>query len=67
MKKRIFLLMGMILIILGLFFQILYLNLLVLGYSFSFYVHFISRKVEFYFLGIGILCLIIYFNRKDHK
>ena len=47
MKKRIFLLMGMILIILGLFFQILYLNLLVLGYSFSFYVHFISRKVEF--------------------
>ena len=67
MKKRILLLTGMLLVILGLFFQILYLNLLVLGYSFSFYVHFISRKVEFYFLGIGILCLIIYLKRKDHQ
>ena len=67
MKKRILLLTGMLLVILGLFFQILYLNLLVLGYSFSFYVHFISRKVEFSFLGIGILCLIIYLKRKDHK
>ena len=60
MKKKRLLFLGIILTILGLFFNILYVNILVLGYSFFDYVHFISSRIEFYFSWIRILCIVIY-------
>ncbi len=67
MKKKGFLILGIILTILGIFFNVLYVNILVLEYSFKDYVHFISNRTEFYFLWLGILCLIIYSKRKERK
>ena len=67
MKKIGFLILGIILTILGIFFNVLYVNIFVLGYSFFDYVHFISGRIEFYFLWLGILCLFIYFKRKERK
>ena len=67
MKKIGFLILGIVLTILGIFFNVLYVNILVLGYSFGDYVHFISNRIEFYFLWLGILCLIIYLKRKERK
>lgn len=65
MKKNTLLILGVILTTLGIFFNIIYLNVFILGYSFLEYVHFISRRIEFYFLISGLLCLLIYFKRKD--
>ena len=67
MKKKRLLFLGIILTILGLFFNILYVNIFVLGYSFIDYVHFISNRIEFYFLWLGILFIIIYLKRKERK
>ena len=50
MKNFGFLILGIVLTILGIFFNVLYVNILVLGYSFGDYVHFISNRIEFYFL-----------------
>ncbi len=65
MKKNVFLILGCFLTIIGLFFTFLYVNVFVLGYSFLDYVHFISRRIEFYFLWIGIILLGIYLKGKD--
>lgn len=67
MKKKRLLFLGIILTILGLFFNILYVNILVLGYSFFDYVHFIISRIEFYFSWIGILCIVIYLKGKDQN
>lgn len=67
MKKKRLLFLGIILTILGLFFNILYVNILVLEYSFFDYVHFISSRIEFYFSWIGILCIVIYLKGKDQN
>jgi len=48
---------------LGIFFTIIYLNLLTLGYSFSDFVKFISRKLEFWFILIGIILIILSLER----
>lgn len=47
----------------GLFFTIIYLNLLTIGYTFPEFVNFISRKLEFWFIFIGLICLIISLER----
>lgn len=65
MKKNTLLILGIILTVLGIFFNIIYLNVLILGYSFLEYVHFISSRIEFYFLIIGLLLLILNFKRKE--
>ena len=67
MKKIGFLILGIMLTILGIFFNVLYVNIFVLGYSFFDYVHFISSRIEFYFLWIGILCIVIYLKGKDQN
>ena len=54
---------GIILTSIGLFFIIIYLNLLTIGYSFSDFVKFISRKVEVWLLLIGIICLALSLER----
>lgn len=61
--KYISLLIGIILSSIGLFFFILYLNLLVMGYSFFIFVNFIIRRVECYFLIIGIILIYVSVER----
>ena len=54
---------GIILTSIGLFFIIIYLNLLTIGYSFSDFVKFISRKVEVWLILIGIICIALSLER----
>lgn len=61
--KYISLLIGIILSSIGLFFFILYLNLLVMGYSFFLFGNFIIRRVECYFLIIGIILIYVSVER----
>ena len=51
--------LGIIFTSLGIFFTIIYLNLLTMGYSFFDFVNFIIRKVEFWFIPVGLI-LILY-------
>lgn len=54
---------GILLAGLGLFFIIMYLNLLKMGYSFLEFGKFISRSFECYFLIIGIIMIVIGIER----
>ena len=54
-----------LLIVFGLFFYFLSVNLFTLGYSFLEYVQFISRRVEYYLLWIGVILLIYTIKRKE--
>lgn len=63
MFKIIIYLIGVLFTSLGIFFTIIYLNLLTLGYSFGDFVKFISRKLEFWFILIGIILIIISLER----
>ncbi len=67
MVRIFFLILGFILMVLGLAFIILYLNLLTIGYNFSFYVHFITRRIECYCTIIGFLTILLALNRKGDK
>ena len=64
MRKYIFFLIGIILISLSITFQILYLNLFSIGYSFFDYLLFISKRMECLIIipGIVILFLILKHN-----
>lgn len=64
MKKKRLLFLGIILTILGLFFNILYVNILVLGYSFFDYVHFINSRIECLVFYIGIILVIVVLKKK---
>lgn len=55
--------LSIIFISFGIFFTIIYLNLLTMGYSFSEFVKFISRKIEFWFILIGLIMLFISLER----
>ncbi len=55
--------MGIIFTSVGIFFTIIYLNLLSMGYTFLEFVNFISRKIEFYFILIGLICIGISLER----
>ena len=54
---------GVIFTSIGLFFIIIYLNLLTIGYSFLDFVKFISRRVEVWLLIIGIICIALSLER----
>ena len=54
---------GVILTSIGLFFIIIYLNLLTTGYSFFDFVKFIIRRVEVWLFLIGILCIALSLER----
>ena len=56
-------LLGIIFTSLGIFFTIIYFNLLTIGYSFLEFVQFISRKIEFWFIPLGLILLIISLER----
>ena len=59
MTRIFFFLVGFALMVLGLSFIILYLNLLTLGYNYSFYVYFISRRIECYYPLIGFIIVLL--------
>ncbi len=54
---------GVIFTSIGLFFIIIYLNLLTIGYSFFDFVKFISRRVEVWLFVIGIVCIALSLER----
>ncbi len=63
MFKIILYILGIIFTSLGIFFTIIYLNLLTMGYSFFEFVKFISRKSEFWFILIGLICIALSLER----
>ena len=54
---------GIFLISLGIFFTLLYSNLLTMGYSLLDFGKFISRKLEFWLIFLGIFLIIISLER----
>ncbi len=56
--------LGIILASIGLFYIILYLNLLTMGYSFLNYVNFIFRRIECLLFIVGILIIIYCLERE---
>lgn len=53
LARIIIFLLGFGLTVIGLSFLVLYLNLLTIGYTFTEYVNFIIRRIEFYYFIIG--------------
>ena len=62
-----FFLVGFALSVIGNTFIILYLNLLTLGYNFSFYVNFIIRRIECYYAPIGFFIIFLTLITKGDK
>ena len=67
MTRILFFLIGFALMVLGLSFQILYLNLLTIGYNFSYYVNFITRRIECYYAPIGFIIVLLTLVIKKEK
>ena len=67
MIRILFFLIGFALMVLGLSFIILYLNILTIGYNFSYYVNFITRRIECYYALIGFLIVILAITIKGDK
>ncbi len=67
MTRIFFFLVGFALMVLGLSFSILYLNLLTIGYNFSFYVNFITRRIECYYAVIGFIIVLLTLIIKGDK
>ena len=60
-------LLGYALSLIGLIYIITYLNILSIGYNFSYYVNFISRRIECYFSIIGFIILNLSIYIKGDK
>lgn len=67
MSRIFFFLLGFGLMTIGFVYIILYLNILSIGYNFSYYVNFISRRVECYFVVIGFIILNLSIYIKGDK
>ena len=65
--KPILFFVGIIFCSISIFFCIIYLNLLTIGYNFSEYVNFISRRIECInaLVGIILICLTIFVKGGD--
>lgn len=59
MVRVFFFLLGFGLMVIGCSFIILYLNLTTIGYNFTNYVNFISRRIECYFSMIGLIMMLL--------
>ena len=62
MSRIFFFLFGFGLMTIGFVYIILYLNILSIGYNFSYYVNFISRRIECYYTIIGFLIILGQYN-----
>ena len=67
MSRIFFFLFGFGLMTIGFVSIILYLNILGIGYNFSYYVNFISRRIECYFSIIGFIILNLSIYLKGDK
>ena len=67
MSRIFFFLLGFGLMTIGFVYIILYLNILSIGYNFSYYVNFISRRIECYFTVIGFIILNLSMYIKGDK
>lgn len=67
MMRIFFFLVGFALMVLGFAFIILYLNLLTIGYNLSFYVNFITRRIECYYAFIGFIIILLTLIIKGDK
>ena len=67
MSRIFFFLFGFGLMTIGFVYIILYLNILSIGYNFSYYVNFISRRIECYFSVIGFIILNLSIYIKGDK
>lgn len=67
MIRILFFLIGFALMVIGLSFTILYLNLLTIGYNFSFYVNFISRRIECLYAVVGFIIVLLTLTIKGAK
>ena len=67
MTRIFFFLFGFGLMTLGFVYIILYLNLINIGYNFSYYVNYIIRRVECYFTIIGFIILNLSMYIKGDK
>ena len=67
MIRIFFFLVGFSLLVIGLTFSILYLNLLTIGYNFSFYVNFITRRIECLYALIGFFIMLLTLTIKGEK
>ena len=59
MIRIFFFLTGFALMVIGFTYTILYLNILTIGYNFSVYVNFISRRIECYYTIIGFILILL--------
>lgn len=62
--KPILFCVGIVLCSIAVFFSIIYLNLLTIGYSFLEYVKFINTRLECLIFYIGVILIIISLERK---
>jgi len=67
MSRIFFFLFGFGLMTIGFVYLILYLNILTIGYNFTYYVNFISRRIECYFSIIGFIILNLSIYIKGDK
>ena len=67
MVRVFFFLMGFGFTVMGCSFIILYLNLTTMGYNFTNYVNFISRRIECYYSIIGLIMMILSICIKGDK
>lgn len=67
MSRIFFFLFGFGLMTIGFVYIILYLNILSIGYNFSYYVNFITRRIECYFSIIGFIILNLSIYIKGEK
>ena len=67
MIRIFFFLVGFSLMVIGFVYLILYLNLLTIGYNFSVYVNFITRRIECYYTIIGFIIILLTLTIKGAK
>ena len=67
MSRIFFFLFGFGLMTIGFVYIILYLNILSIGYNYSYYVNFITRRIECYFSIIGFIILNLSIYIKGEK
>ena len=67
MIRNFFFLTGFALMVIGFTYTILYLNILTIGYNFSIYVNFISRRIECYYTIIGFTIILLTLTIKGAK
>ncbi|MBQ2408830.1 MAG: hypothetical protein II309_05270 [Bacilli bacterium] len=66
--KYLIFLIGFGLTSIGLAYMITFLNYIIIGYNFKEYVYFIIRRIEFYYILIGIILMIIsVYSKGDNK